>query len=580
MRVAAAVFSGVVAVAPGLCSGQTLGFADATAASGVSCTFQGPGGAPSTFMAAGAAAGDFNRDGFQDLFVLAGGDGPDHLYINNGDGTFTNQSAAWGVDIAHVGGGIAVGDVDDNGYPDVFVASFGPHGALTIGAHLLYLNNGPDPTGQFSFTQAASTAGVDTTSLTIPDAFGACFGDYDLDGDLDLLTAGWITGSRSNRLFRNDGNGPDGVPRFTDVTDSAILIDLVDVHGFSPRIVDTDGDLFPELLYAADFRTSRYLVNNADGTFSDQTAASGTGLDLNGMGSAVGDVNNDGVLDWYVTSIQSGGLGNMLYVGQGGHVFVESSQGADVWRGDWGWGTVLVDLDLDSDTDILETNGWSNIVGFSKVFLNQLADSGSLVFTESAAAVGLVHETQGRGIVTLDIDNDGDQDALFTSNRSPAVLYRNDAISDTESTDNAWLRVLLDTAADPRSAPDGFGARVEVTAGDLTLTRWMSPGSNYLSQSEPTAHFGLADATTIDTLRVVWNTGLITELHDLPVNQSITVHACPADFTGDGTLTFDDVLGFMTAFAAADRAADLEPDGLYNFSDVFALLVAFGAGCP
>ncbi len=582
MRVCLVLFSGVCLIAAHAAPApaQPLAFADATSSSGVSCTFQGPGGLPSTFMAGGAAAGDFNRDGYQDLFVLSGGDGPDHLYINNADGTFTNRSAAWGVSIAHVGGGIAVGDVDDNGYPDVFIASFGPHSAQTTGAHLLYLNNGPDQNGDFSFTQAAAIAGVSTTSTTIPDAFGACLGDYDLDGDLDLAVSGWMTNSQANRLFRNDGNGPDGVPRFTDVTSAAILTSLAPVHGFSPRLVDADGDLYPELLWAADFRTSRYLVNNRDGTFTDQTASSGTGLDLNGMGSGVGDVNNDGLLDWYVTSVQAAGQGNMLYVGQGGHVFTESSHAADVWRGDWGWGAVLVDLDLDTDTDIVETNGWSGYVGTSKVFLNDLAQTGTQTFTESAASVGIVHETQGRGVVTLDIDNDGDQDVVLTSNRSPAVVYRNDAISTPEGAGPAWLRVLLDTSADPRSAPDGFGARVELTADALTQTRWISPGSNYLSQSEPTAHFGLAGATTIDTLRVVWNTGLTTTLHDVPVNQTITVHACPADFTGDGVLDFDDVLGFMVDFAAGDRRADLSPDGLYDFSDVFALLVAFGAGCP
>ncbi|MEZ6242631.1 MAG: CRTAC1 family protein [Phycisphaerales bacterium] len=490
---------------------------------------------------------------------------------------FTNRSTAWRPSTSRTSGAAS-----PSATSILWVSRRLPSPASSPSApdpethHLLYLNNGPDDEGHFSFTQVAAAAGVSTSTPTVSDAFGACFGDYDLDGDLDLVISGWMAGSTGNRLFRNDGVGPDGIPHFTDVTSAAIPIDLTSTHGFSPRLVDTDGDLYPELLWAADFRTSKYFINNHDGTFTNYTTESGTALDLNGMGSAIGDVNNDGVLDWYVTSIQAAGIGNMLYVGQGDHHFVESSHDAGVWQDDWGWGAVIVDLDLDADSDIIATNGWSTPVGRTRVFVN----NADMTFTESSAAVGINHVTQGRGVVTLDIDNDGDEDVLLTSNHSPAVLYRNKAIDDVEGAHNAWLRVVLDTSADPRSAPDGFGARIEATTGALTQTRWMSVGSNYLSQSELTAHFGLAEATTIDTLRVVWNTGLTTTLHDVGVNQTITVHACPADFTGDGVLDFDDVLGFMISFAGADRRADLNPDDAYDFLDVFAFLVAFGEGCP
>lgn len=560
--------------AGGIATAQPLSFANTTNDSGVVCTYQGPGGVGAPNQAGGGGAGDFNRDGFQDLFLLAGGETTDHLYINNGDGTFTRQSTEAGITVAHAGGGIAVGDVDNNGYPDVFVASFGPAGALAPGQHLLYLNNGPDQNGQITFTQVAAIAGVSTTSPVIPDAYGAALGDYDLDGDLDLVVSGWATDSFGNRLFRNDGVAPDGIPRFTDVTASAIDIDLRLTHGFSPRFADTNNDLYPEILWAADFVTSKYLVNNADGTFSNQTASAGTGLDRNGMGNAAGDINNDGLLDWYVTSIEAGSTGNTLYLNQGDHTFTEIAGPAGVRQGAWGWGSVIVDLDLDTHPDIVATNGWPGWASYTRVFLND-AD---LTFTESSASVGIVHETQGRGVISLDLENDGDQDLVLLSNASPAVVYRNNVIP-AGGAAPAWLRVSLDTQADPRSAPDGLGARVEAVIGATTLTRWLSPGSNYLSQSETTAHFGLAGATVIDTLRVQWTTGLVTHLHDVPVNQNLTIHACPADFFGDGVLDITDVLAFVVAFAEGDRRADMLPDGVFDFLDVFEFLVAFSAGC-
>jgi hypothetical protein len=164
-----------------------------------------------------------------------------------------------------------------------------------------------------------------------------------------------------------------------------------------------NGDRYPELLIAADFGTSRYYKNNGNGTFSNFTGPSGTGLDGNGMGQAVGDVDNNGLFDWYVTSIHSinsgqpgvPGTGNMLYMNQGNHTFVETSIACGVNDGGWGWGTVAVDLNHDGWLDLVETNGWYEPNGYNQyewlnepsyVFLNK----GNGTFTECAQDLNLI----------------------------------------------------------------------------------------------------------------------------------------------------------------------------------------------
>jgi len=520
--------------------------------------------------AAGAVA-DFNNDGWMDLFWGGDVETPNRLFINNGDGVFTDQAAAWNIDEAILTTGAAAGDFDSDGWIDLFVTSYGPAGDIGPGKHRLYRNLG----GQ-GFVDVAVAAGVNTSSPTVPAGFGAAWGDYDLDGDLDLAVSGWRPDADGNRLFRNNGDGT-----FEDRTDEDILTDLSDVRGFAPRFVDVDGDRSPELLWVADFGTSRYLKNDGQGKFEEYTAQSNTGKDGNGMGQAVGDFNRDGLLDWYVSSIYSEnelgedipGTGNMLYQGLGGHAFEEVSAAAGVKDGGWGWACAAVDLDHDGWQDIVETNGSFSFIADGEFFDEAsylFMNNGDGTFTESAEAANLIYRDHGRGMVNFDADNDGDQDLAFFTHEGPLVFFRNDLSGPGTN----WLRVLLDTSGNRRIAPNGYGAVVIATTGNVVQTRWLTGGTNYVTQCEPSAHFGLGGASTIDQLTVEWPNGQDTVLTDVPVNQTMTIVAPrPGDLNADGVVNGEDLGMLLLAWGAESRAADLNADGIVGGADLGLMLL-------
>jgi len=169
--------------AAGVCA-QTAQFSDRTLAAGLAAVHTLGDGTDPSYISGGVAVGDFNNDGWQDVFVLGGPLAPDKLYINNHDGTFTDRAAAWGIARMHYGMGIAVGDFDGDGWLDVFITSGGSDGQHC--SHLLYHNN-----GNGTFTDVAAAAGVQSTTQLGFDGFGAAWGDYDLDGKLDLAVGGW-----------------------------------------------------------------------------------------------------------------------------------------------------------------------------------------------------------------------------------------------------------------------------------------------------------------------------------------------------------------------------------------------------
>lgn len=527
------------------------------------------------FMAAGGAAGDFDNDGDQDIFIIGGSGSFDHLFINDGTGHFIDQGAAAGIDRTHRGTGVSVGDYDNDGDLDVFVTSIGLAEETGPGHNILWSNNGDG-----TFTDVTMIAGVSTNNVLVGDAFSSSFGDYDLDGDLDLAVAGWVGG---NVLYQNNGDGT-----FTNVVSTAFEPDIFGVdnstytRGFSPRFVDMNGDRYPELLWVSDFYTSHYFINNTDGTFTDGTIAAGAGLDSNGMGNTYGDYNGDGVFDWYAVSRIAhgsvpglGNSGNMMYLGtEVPHVFVESSEELGCNFGYWGWAATSVDMNHDGAIDIFAVNGFnSNFANDPSIlFLND----GTGHFLDVASVCGMTDAGAGRGVINADFDNDGDQDILVLNDDEEMVYYRNEI----SGFDAKAITLYFDTSDIDGLAPNGVGTHVGFVSNSHSQIRYLDGGTNYLSQSELSVHVGLGDDVEA-TITIEWANGDIDVYPDVASGQyTITKLACQADITRDGSVNFFDVSAFLGMFLGEHPQADLTHDGSYNFFDISAYLVAFGAGCP
>lgn len=456
-------------------------------------------------MTGGAAVADVDGDGWPDLYVTRL-DGPDLLFRNLGNGTFQDITTSAGLStIVKAANGAAFVDVDNDDDPDLVVTTTGRAGADDAGRNLLLINDG---FGVFSEEAVARGAAVSQSYARNGTSIG--FGDYDLDGFTDLFIGEWrpntmvLGAATTNALLRNQGSAMPG--HFADATLAAGVdpsLPSNDVWVFSPAFVDLDDDRWPELALASDFGASQLYQNDRDGTFSEITGTAGVGTDENGMGSAFGDYDGDGDLDWFVTSIFDpnnscalglcdwGTTGNRLYRNEGGGLFSDQTDAAGVRDGRWGWGTVFFDADNDGDLDLVMTNGvrFPGPTVDDELYNNDVLrfweNDGAGNFTEVSALVGLTDTGSGKGLLTFDYDGDGDLDLFVVNNETGGLLYRND-----ETSGNAWLRV---TATGTQSNRDGWGAviRVQRDSDGPVQTRHLGAASHFLGQSENVAHFGL-----------------------------------------------------------------------------------------
>ena len=552
-----------------------IAFTDATAGSGLDAFTHNPNplAVPGLleWTMGGFGIADFNADGWPDIFVPRGGVGTDRLFMNGGNGSFVNEAAARGVAAVHAGNAVSCADFDGDGDADFFVTSFGS-GTDNLGQpgrHRLYRNDGG------VFAEVAVQWGVAATSASIATAAGAAWGDIELDGDLDLAVCGYSASGEGNRVFRNDGG------RFTDITGAGIAIPPS--WGFQPLFADTTGDGFPELLLAADFGTSRAFRNGRDGSFALATAAFGMGLDRNGMGICMGDLDGNGAPDAYVTSIHSelppgGGLnGNALYLNSGTGACVESAEARGCGDGGWGWGAVAADLDLDGWEDLVEVNGrnageWANEPEY--LFRNL----GGGEFLRLGAEAGFSFAGDARCVGTLDHDRDGDLDLLVLANAGPLRLFRNDSVRR-----GRWLVLELGGGAGSRNAPNGIGAVVECEAGGLVVRRWVHSGSGYQSSSEPIVHLGVPTKAAAATVRVHWPSGQTTVRSGIALDARIAVPApVGADVDADGSVGPPDLAAVLSQWGRTDRsdrpmrAADVVGDGAVDARDIAAVLSAWG----
>lgn len=468
-------------------------------------------------MAAGVAAGDFDNDGWVDLYVTRGSIGANLLYRNLGDGSFVDVAATAGVGITgEENSGATFADYDGDGWLDLLVA-----GINNSEQPRLFRNN-----RNGSFTDSTVAAGIPAVSQSM----GSSFADYDRDGDLDFWLTHWAADTQQKYLFRNNGNGT-----FTDSSRNAGIADDV-MNDFTANFADINNDGWPDVLVAADFKTSQVYLNQRNGALLRATPA--TISDENGMGAAVGDYDNDGDLDWFVSSIHDtrptelnlspsllgitwGQSGNRLYRNRGDGSFDDVTTLTGTRSGGWGWGACFADFNNDGYPDLFHVNGYDSSAlpattpfpfrtDASRLFIND--QSGG--FTEQAVGLGITDNQQGRGIVCFDYDRDGDIDLFVANNGQAPLLYENRGLK------AHWLQVRV---AGEAGNSEAIGARVYVTANGNTQMRELSAGSNFMSQNPVIANFGLGNTTRVDSVRVVWPSGTERLLTDIAADQLLLI---------------------------------------------------------
>jgi len=506
-------------------------FTDITTAAGIQ--FQHNSGAyggkllPET-LGSGCAFLDYDADGWQDILLVNGMDWPGHkrqrstlrLYRNNRDGTFTDVTKSAGLDIEMYGMGVAVGDYNNDGFPDIFITC--------VGQSRLFRN-----TGKGTFVDATRSSdlfgrqGLSTSALWF---------DYDRDGFLDLFVCNYVRWSPEHDvfcsldgrhksyctpeayrgdtcwLFHNRGNGT-----FEEVTATSGVFDSSS-KSLGVAMLDYDQDGWPDVLVANDTQPNKLYRNLRNGKFKDAAIEAGLAFSTEGkaragMGIDVGDFDNSGRAGIAITNFDNEMIG--LYRASAPGVFddvsIPSGVGAPS-RNTLGFGCIFLDVDLDGALDLAVANGHidetvRNIrgnVGYAQppqLFLNQ----GHGKFRDVASEVGGDFDKPrvGRGLAYADFDRDGDLDLLLTTNNGPAVLFRNDQLAGNHS-----IRFALQGT---KSNRDAIGATVEIFAGDLRQSRRVRGGSSYLSQSELPLTFGLAKRDKVDRIVINWPSGRTEE---------------------------------------------------------------------
>jgi hypothetical protein len=495
-------------------------------------------------MSGGVALIDYDNDGYVDIFfvnsltvdLLKSQSKPQsELYRNNGNGTFTNVTRKAGVGDMGWGMGVCVGDYNNDGWDDIYVTCLGPN-------HLLK-NNGD---GTFTdVTKAANvndprwSAGAaffDYDNDGYLDLFVSNYVDFDVNNlpeqgrpckyrGIDVQCGPRGLRGAGDSLYHNNGNGT-----FTDVSVKAGVSDPNGYYGLGVVCSDFDGDGWVDVFVANDATPNFLYHNNGNGTFKDIGFVSGAAVNENGseqacMGVTVGDYDHDGKFDIFATNFSQ--EYNVLYRGQGTNLFTDVSYAAKVAEVSMpyvGWGTKFFDYDNDGWLDLFVANGHvypqvdsANLdAGYrQRKLLHKNNRDGT--FSEVAAQSGdaLMEKHVSRGVAFGDIDNDGDVDMVINDlDGSPQVL-RNDG-------GNANNSVLIKTIGD-RSNRDGIGAHVKVVSQDLTQIDEVRSGASYISHNDLRLHFGLEKRTKIDLVEIRWPSGAVEKIEGVGVNKVLVI---------------------------------------------------------
>ena len=495
---------------------------------------------------------DYDNDGWLDIYLVNGStynalDGkttPPHaaLFHNNHDGTFTNVANFAGVTSDRWGFGCAVGDYNNDGWPDIYVTNFGKN--------RLYRNN-----HNGTFTDVAKQAGVQLGNWST----GATFGDYDGDGRLDLFVPGYVhydmqhppipgtaavgysfcqfrgvsamCGPRGlegepDHLFHNNGNGT-----FTDVSVKAGVSDPNRYYGMTAVFADLNNDGKVDLAVADDSTPNYLYINKGNGTFEDDSYASGfalnnDGREIAGMGVAVGDYRNNGLLDLEVTDFSDDY--DVLYRNDGDANFTDVSYQVGIAQDTipfLGWGTAFLDFDNDGWKDLMMINGhvypqvdqhdWGTSFAQRPLLFRNI-DGKRFELVPPVEGTGLADVVAGRGAAFGDLFNDGKIDVVINVLDGHPVLLRN-----VSNNHNHWVELKL--IGGPKSPRDAVGATVYLVANGMRQRGDVLSGGSYMSSSDQRVHFGLGDATKVDSVEIHWPSGSVEKLTLPAVDRIFTI---------------------------------------------------------
>jgi len=483
-------------------------------------------------VGSGGALFDYDNDGRLDIYLIQNAGprskAPNQLFHQEQDGHFKDVSAGSGLDVTGFGMGVAIGDVNNDGLPEVLVTEYQ--------AARLFLNE-----GQGKFREITREAGIEDSHWAV----SAAFFDYDRDGWLDLVVVNYIDyletekcfdragkpeycGPNSRpgtvtQLFHNMGAKSKGQVRFEEVTVSSGLGNLPG-PGLGVLCADFDGDGWPDILVANDAKPNTLWINGHDGTFKNDAAARGIAYNEMGvaqanMGIAFGDIAGTGFFSIYITHLTE--ENNVLWLQDQPGLFQDRTSRTGLANTAWhatGFGTVFVDFDHDGYVDLALVNGrvrrandvagmarapklgepWSAYGEKNQLFANLGNGRFREISRENSAFCG--EPNVGRGLACGDIDGDGAMDLLVTAVDEPARLYHNVAPKRGH-----WLMVK---AVDPKlGGRDAYGTKVTAIANGKPHVAWINPGYSYASSNDPRAHFGLGAATRVDTIRIWWPDG-------------------------------------------------------------------------
>ena len=512
-------------------------YTDVTAAAGIDFThYNGAQGNYYYVETYGSGAGffDYDNDGWMDIYLINGsslsGESPDplpvnHLYRNEGDGTFTNVTEKTGTGDAGYGMGLSAADYDNDGDTDLYVTNFGPN--------TLYRNEGDG-----TFTDVTEKTGTGDERW----ASSCGFLDYDGDGDLDLFVANYVIYSLDDDilckkgkirsycdpdvydpigdiLYRNDGD------TFTNVTaETGITLEGRGL-GVAFQDYDEDGDTD---IYVSNDGTMNFLYENRGGGFSEVGLQAGTRYNKNGraeagMGVDFGDFDNDGQQDIVVGNFSF--ETNTLYHNLGHGQFVDASDRLGIGEVSYmplSFGMKFLDFDNDGHLDIFAANGHvlDNIAevdsAHSYAQVNQmLRNENGKRFVDVSKTLGpdFVTKNVGRGLALADYDNDGDLDLLISTEADRPYLLRNDG-----GNQRHWLLIHLTGAVQK----DALGARVIVTANGKRQIKQRQSGSSYLATHDPRLHFGLDQATRAN-VEIHWPGGQVQKLENVEADQILRI---------------------------------------------------------